>query len=298
MTPEAMHADELSISKSLVSELLAENFPDLSLLPLAALQSSGTVNVIFRLGTELCVRLPRAERFANSLSRELAWIPGVQSTNDISVPRVFAEGKPHRNFPLPWAIMHWLPGKPVEPGSAGESHASAVRLANFLCELKRREVNSGPSSNRDRPPVHGAPLITEAFDVLEHQGWPLAELKALWQACVDCPRYAGEATWTHGDLIPPNLLEAEGEISAVIDFGSYALGDPAVDLIPAWTIFRGAARQTFLETMAMDQVSIERARGYALRQALQIIPYYQQSNPPFVQMAEAILNELINDQRG
>ena len=54
-----MHANELSISSSLVLELLAAQFPQWAKLPLKAVPSAGTDNAIYRLGSDLAVRLPR-----------------------------------------------------------------------------------------------------------------------------------------------------------------------------------------------------------------------------------------------
>jgi len=58
--------------------------------------------------------------------------------------------------------------------------------------------------------------------------------------------------WIHGDISAGNLL-VEGEIlSAVIDFGSSAVGDPSCDLQPAWTLFSGTSRKAFIETLDVD----------------------------------------------
>jgi len=42
-----------------------------------------------------------------------------------------------------------------------------------------------------------------------------------------------------------NLLVKNGELSAVIDFGGMGVGDPACDLVIAWTFFKGDSRDAF-----------------------------------------------------
>jgi aminoglycoside phosphotransferase (APT) family kinase protein len=90
-------------------------------------------------------------------------------------------------------------------------------------------------------------------------------------------------------------LVRDGRISAVIDFGSIGLGDPAVDVIPAWTVFGEEGRKTFRPSLDVDDDTWTRARGFALHQALLIIPYYQESNPAFTAMARRTVDQLLAD---
>lgn len=65
-----MHDGEVSIDAELVARLISAQFPRLTDLPISAVSSTGTVNVIFRLGDHLCARLPRLRRWARDLDRE------------------------------------------------------------------------------------------------------------------------------------------------------------------------------------------------------------------------------------
>jgi len=74
--------------------------------------------------------------------------------------------------------------------------------------------------------------------------------------------------WIHGDLHPGNLLISGGRLSAVIDFGDLAAGDPATDLSVIWMLPR-SARSIFLastrgEFNATDDSTWMRARGWAV----------------------------------
>ena len=56
-----MHADEVDVDVSLAGRLLAAQFPrwvDLSIEPV---HSAGTDNAIYRVGSDMAVRLPRIE---------------------------------------------------------------------------------------------------------------------------------------------------------------------------------------------------------------------------------------------
>src|SRR5690606_10909417 len=74
--------------------------------------------------------------------------------------------------------------------------------------------------------------------------------------------------WMHGDIAVGNLLVQNGGLSAVIDFGQCGLGDPACDLVIAWTFFDEGGRSAFRAALPADPELWARARGWALWKAL------------------------------
>jgi aminoglycoside phosphotransferase (APT) family kinase protein len=66
--------------------------------------------------------------------------------------------------------------------------------------------------------------------------------------------------WIHGDLHPGNVLVNAGRVSAVIDFGDLAAGDPATDWATAWML--PGPRDVM--TRCLDADTRLRARGWAL----------------------------------
>jgi aminoglycoside phosphotransferase (APT) family kinase protein len=65
-----------------------------------------------------------------------------------------------------------------------------------------------------------------------------------------------------------NLLVRNGRLAAVIDFGTSGVGDPACDLVIAWTMFPGNSRDKFRSAVRQDAATWARARGWALWKAL------------------------------
>jgi hypothetical protein len=57
----------------------------------------------------------------------------------------------------------------------------------------------------------------------------------------------------------------------------------------------GDARSAFRDAVDVDDATWDRARGFALHQALLIIPYYPETNPGFVALAEHTLGEVVAD---
>ena len=54
-----------------------------------------------------------------------------------------------------------------------------------------------------------------------------------------------DPVWFHGDVAAGNLLVRDGRLGAVIDFGSSGVGDPACDMVIAWTFLAGESRDAF-----------------------------------------------------
>ena len=74
--------------------------------------------------------------------------------------------------------------------------------------------------------------------------------------------------WFHGDVASGNLLVRDGRLTAVIDFGTCGVGDPACDLVVAWTFFHGQSRDMFRNRVQQDADTWARARGWVLWKAL------------------------------
>jgi aminoglycoside phosphotransferase (APT) family kinase protein len=118
---------------------------------------------------------------------------------------------------------------------------------------------------------------------------------AAWERALEAPAWEGTPVWLHGDLLRPNLLVDGGRLCAVIDFGSTGVGDPAADVVAAWSVFGRSGRAAFRRALGVADGTWNRARGYALHQAALIIPYYPETNPGFVALAKRTVEEVLAD---
>jgi aminoglycoside phosphotransferase (APT) family kinase protein len=120
---------------------------------------------------------------------------------------------------------------------------------------------------------------------------------AAWEEALAAPVWHGSSVWIHGDLDARNLLVRDGQLSAVIDFGCLAVGDPACDVMVAWKLFSADARSVFRAALAVDDATWLRSRGWALSQALLILSYYtMDTNPTLVREARRWLAHVLADQ--
>jgi aminoglycoside phosphotransferase (APT) family kinase protein len=63
-------------------------------------------------------------------------------------------------------------------------------------------------------------------------------------------------------------LSHKGRLSAVIDFGTLAVGDPACDLIAAWSVLSADGRDEFRKALEVDDATWARGRGWGLTAVL------------------------------
>ncbi|GAA0475004.1 hypothetical protein GCM10009096_15760 [Parasphingorhabdus litoris] len=90
---------------------------------------------------------------------------------------------------------------------------------------------------------------------------------ASWKQAISS-EWVKEPVWVHGDFSVGNIIVKDRKLAAVIDFGGMGIGDPACDLVLAWTFLTPESRGIFKSHMEMDNETWNRARGWALWKAL------------------------------
>ncbi len=118
-------------------------------------------------------------------------------------------------------------------------------------------------------------------------------LATVWERCLEAPSDAGDV-WIHADLMPGNLLVRDRRLAAVIDLGVVCVGDPAVDLMPAWNLLAGGARETYRRALGVSDATWERGRGWAIVQAIVALPYYVDTNPVMAETARRTLDAVLD----
>jgi aminoglycoside phosphotransferase (APT) family kinase protein len=292
-----MHDGEVDIDAALVGRLVAAQFPQLTDLPISAIQSTGTVNAIYRLGDHLYARLPRVQSWAQDLDKEWRWLPELAPQLSLRVPEPVGRGHPTSSYPFSWAIYRWIDGQPYADELVADEHQAAKDLAQFVVELRR--IGPGGGAPRGgRRPLRELDAVTRAAISSARGVIDSDAAAAAWERALQAPAWNGTPVWIHGDLLRPNVLVLDGRLCAVIDFGGAGVGDPAADVIAAWSVFGHTGRGVFRGALDVDDATWNRARGYALHQAALIIPYYGETNPGFVAPAKRTVEEILADVDG
>ncbi len=294
-----MHAEEVDIDLPLVRALLAAQFPAWAYLPIRAVGPFGTDNVLYRLGADMVVRLPRRVQDVATLIKERTWLPRLAPLLPLAIPTPLAHGMPGSGYPLEWSIYRWLDGESANLAPIADLRRAATDLAAFITEPQSIDTTGGPRPENDS--ARGVPLArraaaTRAAIAALHEEVDTVRVTASWEAALRAQAWHGPPVWFHGDLDARNLLVTNGRLSAVIDFGCLGVGDPACDVMVAWKLFTPAARHSFRTLLAVDEATWARSRGWALSQALLILAYYTpETNPVLVGEAKRWVANVLAD---
>ena len=278
---------------STVKELIAEQFPQWSKLPITPVVPGGWDNHTYRLGDAMSIRLPSAEGYVAQVAKEQQWLPMLAPHLSLPIPSQIALGKPSKHYPWHWSIYSWIESESANTLPVVELDLSqlAFKLAGFIKELQAIPTMGGPN-----PGAHNF-LRGAHVSVYEHEtlaalaqldeSIDVSSLTSIWKKAVSC-KWERDPVWIHGDIASGNLLITEGELTAIIDFGCMGIGDPACDLMIAWTLFQGESREIFQSVLQLDADTWARARGWTLWKLL------QQTGPEPIRRQQ-ILNNLLMD---
>lgn len=262
------------IDADLAARLVAAQFPQWSDLSVKPVEVDGWDNRTYRLGDDMTVRLPIGAAYAPAIEKEHRWLPVLSPRLPVPIPEPLALGIPGEGYPLPWSVRRWIEGETAEAGHIEDLNGFATSVAEFITALQRVDPTGGPAA--------GAHNFHRGASLTHYDGQTRDALAALrgsvdtdaaasvWEAAL-AATWEGSPVWFHGDVAVGNLLVESGRLSAVIDFGTSGVGDPACDLVIAWTFFQGRSRGTFRDAVAQDAATWARARGWAIWKALIVL---------------------------
>lgn len=191
-------------------------------------------------------------------------------------------GEPDFGYPWPWAVARWIEGEVATVDALPDSTGTTVELAHFLAALQRFAPESAPEtahahltswslSERDRATRVAIAKVEGVFDT--------TAMTELWDAAMSAPGWDGPPVCFHGDFHTGNLLTRHGRLSAVIDFGGLGIGDPACDLMIAFTLMTAGSRASFRDALGVDDATWLRGRGWAMATGLNAYTSYAAVSP-------------------
>jgi aminoglycoside phosphotransferase (APT) family kinase protein len=265
----AVEKDE--ITADVAARLVAGQFPQWAGLPVVPVKLNGWDNTTFRLGHELSIRLPSADRYVAAVGKEHRWLPLLAKHLPLPIPQPVAMGRPGEGFPRPWSVYRWIAGEPASESKIADPVGFAAALAGFLTALQAIGTSGGPPAGEHNF-FRGGPLTlydeqTRHLIRLTADDIDAQAATSVWDTAL-ASTWERAPVWLHGDMTASNLLVADGALHAVIDFGGTAVGDPACDLVMEWTFFTGDSAAAFRRGLNLDEATWARSRGWALWKAL------------------------------
>lgn len=269
-----------SISVAAARALVDSQAPEYSHLPLGQ-HFEGWDCAMFRLGGVLAVRLPRTSHAVKFLLAETEWVPRLSVGWDFPFPHFPFVGEPGAGYPWPWAIVSWLPGDMAVDVPLLAEEGPTLGLA--LAQVHQLAPADAPFNIEQSIPIADrTEKVLKRVAILAERGGPAgatldqAAALAVWgeaSGLADPPRE--QFVWSHADLHGANVLSLDGWFGGIVDWGSMAACDPAVDVGFAYSLMPGdgvaAALEAYGEaTGRVDDAFVARARGIGLAKAVGI----------------------------
>lgn len=295
----SLHHDELPIDSDLAASLIRRDRPEWADLPLTP-GGGGSDNVVFRLGDDLLVRMPRTPGGVGSLRKERTWLPRLAPALPVRIPEPLHAGAPSDAYPLEWSVYRWIDGAPPASDTVIDWSRFGADLAGFVRDLHRTDLmgteRAGELSwyrgGSLREPERSVALAFEQARPLVGVDLDVDLLERWWRDALALPDSPAPHVWLHGDLRPGNLLAHHGRLHAVIDFGALSVGAPDAEHAAIWDL-PPDARNAYWNALALDESTWLRARAWAIAVAFSGIPYYWDSFPEFVAECRARLEAIL-----
>ncbi|MGE7604242.1 phosphotransferase [Peribacillus sp. NPDC097675] len=260
---------EYPVSLELAEHLIKKQFPDIDLKKVRQF-GEGFDNTVIQLNEEYVFRFPRRPIAVTLIQVENMLLPSLAGYLPLAIPEPVFFGEPSIDYPYPFTGYKMVRGYlPVEE-EMDSKISSAIRLAHFLKMLhgfpvqKAKQLGVRPDGMR-RLDVsfrqgsldeHLSTLMTLGFS---DQAYAISDyLKGL-----DLSYTPHCNTLVHGDIHVRNvLLDEEGVLEGVIDWGDVHIGDPAIDFSFLYSYFPKEARQAFFEIYGEIEAKVESLAKY------------------------------------
>lgn len=283
----------MNLSIDTIKHIIIDQFPEFANLTIREVENNGHDNRTYHLGDEFSLRFPSAIEYSTQVIKEHQFCSILQKSISINITHPYALGKPSKYFPFYFSINKWIKGETVNRDNLLDLNQFAKDCANFLNQLHTCDTRNGP--------IPGTHNFFRGGKIDIYRDETISSIQKYTKfdqtKCMKILKEGIESictepiVWVHGDFAVGNLLINKGKLSAVIDFGSMAIGDPACDYVLAWTLFNQESRKIFLDTLNVSLGTIKRARAWALWKALISL-----DNPKHNKDAEYTLNQLLNDE--
>ena len=288
-----LHHNEFDITDSLAQTLIKKQCPQYAHHPIHRLSHQGSDNILFKLGDDMVVRLPRTKTSTENLSKEAQFLPLIGKGVSLGVPAPLFRGKPSEDYPGHWLIMGWLPGQMLQENVLDTTKA-AQALGNFIVELRQVSTLGAPAADRGHCLSFRDEQTLAAIEGLGLD-FDKKRLREHWRRLSATPSWSGRPLWVHGDIHRGNVLTKGDEISAIVDFGMAGIGDPACDLMPAWTLLDSIARENFKVLACPDEESWQRGKGWALHFGIVAYCYYKERDQLLAHISYSTLRNVLAD---
>lgn len=279
----------------LAKKLIDTQFPKYSHLSITEVKDQGHDNVTYRLGDKLLIRIPTTEIYAQKVSIEQEFLPKLAPYLHTNIPTPIGMGSPSKDYPLPFSIYEWIDGESANHVDSDNLNNIAIELATFLKELQSVDLNGPmPGQHNWWRGDHLSVYDEDARKQISNLATTIDSnaCLSLWEKACNT-QWQHPPVWIHGDLSSGNIIIKDNQLHGIIDFGCMGMGDPACDLVIAWTYLPKEASNIFINSLSLDDDTWLRAKGWALWKATYELCQMKDHNTSKAKTQKDIIHKLL-----
>lgn len=260
------------VSEELAYQLISNQFPELGSKIIQKL-GNGWDNTVFTVGNEYVFRFPRREIAINLLKVEGNILPKLKDFLSIPYPIPLFFGQADDGYPAPFLGYTYLPGEFPIGLTDAQRTTSSKKLAKFLRGLhsvpEQIAVENGiQQDHRNLTDIAARKERLQQFisDIGTHFSEEVYNELTKYLDELNVDRVKPKNVLLHGDLHFKNMLvDQDGIISGIIDWGDVNIGHPACDLNVVYSFLPPETRADFfMEYGEIDEESKRLARLIAI----------------------------------
>lgn len=294
-----MHPDQIYLDIKIVTQLIANQFPQYQEMEIKQLNTQATTSAIFRIGTNLVAKFPLQkideQDSYNIVQKEALAIEEFFTYANFPCSKVIGIGKPSPLYPMLWMLQTWLEGDIATPHGFSSSVSLANDISSLITSLRSLNVNNRTFDGQGR-----------GGNLADHDQWistcleksktllDTYTLSALWEKFRILPKVDHDVM-SHKDLIPANILVKNNRLIGLLDCGGFGAADPALDLVSAWHLFDKERREIIRRNLNSSDLEWKRGAAWAFQQAMGLVWYYETTNPAMSELGRSTLNRIMND---
>ena len=222
---------------------IIENFPQLSIETWEPLHE-GWANRTFLVNQGIVFRFPKHQVAAHDLVREIRLLTELAPTVPLSIPQYLYYGQPTQHYPFVFGGYAFIEGTPLNQCSPEVQSASwwQPSLGAFLTALHRFPIDRAQDlfeTDTYTTPQAWQDGVAKMLEKIQNYIFPRLthrqqeELSTYFeQVMADPSIFSFTPVLIHQDFYSHNILvDVDMEtVTGIIDWGSWAIGDPAEDV--------------------------------------------------------------------
>lgn len=290
------------VTEMLAGQLIEEQFPQLKPVKVEVI-GEGFDNTVFRVNNEFIFRFPRRYVAADLLETENKILPKLADKRPIPIPNPTFIGVANEKYP--WSFTGYPIVLGTTPGilPSEKRMQSVEKLALFLKKLHRFPIKEAlnvkvpyDELNRLDIDIRRPKLKENLQKASELSLFTTREKLEPFIESISSEKTEMELALVHGDLHTRNMLvDSEGKVSGIIDWGDTHIGNPAIDLSIVYAFIPPEGRELFYNIYgSVDKHTENLAKFKAIYTTILLLLYaHDHSNLLLIDECKEILRQVL-----